>query len=480
MRAALSRSAKPQIEPEHRYTFIAVLLLTTVLAGCAGKNNAKNPPATGAQPATVASPAPSLATAATAATTAIAATAGGVSPSARAATLTATPGVAGATSAPVTATAANSATQAIMAAVQQANAEQQQALARKDPSVMQDTATPSYFQALIQTQRDLLGSGVTAIKLLSLQWGQVAVQGTDAQATTTETWQTSYADGTTDQSTDLNLYTLVQQGSRWLVAGDDHPNTHLRQPAPGAPTAPRAPTAPTAPSLPPNVSSPQTGAPGADQSRNWSGYSAGGGPFTAVSGSWKVPNVDPNSSLGSADSTWVGIGGVTTDDLIQAGTQTSVHGSGRVSYSAWIETLPRAPRTVPLQVSPGDIITVTLTQQADGTWQVSMVDRTTGQSYQTSIQYNSSLSSAEWIEEAPAAVSTGVRIVTLDNFGQVQFQNATATLNGKQVTIGQTNATPITMYGRGGQLLTQLSALGSDGSSFTVTRLPSGATPNSR
>jgi hypothetical protein len=183
-----------------------------------------------------------------------------------------------------------------------------------------------------------------------------------------------------------------------------------------------------------------------------------------------VPTVAQSSALGSADATWVGIGGVTSDDLIQAGTQASVDSPGQVSYSAWVETLPRAARTVPLTVNPGDTINVSLSQQSTGTWQVSIVDQTTGQRYQTTVQYTSSLSSAEWIEEAPAAVSTGVRIVPLDNFGQVQFQNGSATLNGRTVTIAQAGATPITMHGRGGQVLTQTSPVGSDGSSFTVTR----------
>jgi hypothetical protein len=364
--------------------------------------------------------------------------------------------------------------------VQQANQEQQQALSRNDPTLMQDTATPDYFQELAQTQRGLQTGGVTAIKLLALKWGPISLQGTNAQGTTTETWQTSYADGSTQQSTDLNVYTLVQHGAGWLIAADEHPNMPLGQPVPGGSTAPQAPSAPTAPAPRPTTPSGASPAPGADQSRNWAGYSASGGPFTSVSGSWTVPNVAPSGTLGSADATWVGIGGVTSDDLLQAGTQATVDSPGQVTYSAWVEALPQASQTVPLTVKPGDTITVTLAQQASGLWQVQIVNQTTGQRYQTSVQYRSSLSSAEWIEEAPAAVSTGVRIVPLDNFGQVQFQHGTATLNGRTVTIAQAGATPITMYGRGEQVLTQTSPLSSDGGSFTVTRLPNGGTSTSR
>ena len=74
------------------------------------------------------------------------------------------------------------------------------------------------------------------------------------------------------------------------------------------------------------------------QSRNWAGFAATGGTFTAVSGAWTVPNVSAGSTPG-ADATWVGIGGVGTTDLIQAGTDSTVQG-GRVVYTAWMETLP--------------------------------------------------------------------------------------------------------------------------------------------
>ena len=51
-----------------------------------------------------------------------------------------------------------------------------------------------------------------------------------------------------------------------------------------------------------------------------------------MSGSWTVPNVTPSNS-DAADATWVGIGGVSTSDLIQAGTDVNVQ-SGQVIYTA--------------------------------------------------------------------------------------------------------------------------------------------------
>ena len=432
-----------------RAAVAGLMLLASLLAACSGNsNNAPAPPAPGVQapPSAVASQ-----------TAALALGGGGTAtPAAPGATTSVTVGTATTTSTPSDAT-----TRAIMAVIQRANTEQQQALAQNDPTVMQDTATPGYFRVLVQTQRDMQTGGVSAIKLLNLQWGPISVQGNSAQATTIETWQTSFADGTSAQSTDRNVYTLVQQGGAWLIAADAHPDTQLNQPGPGPSGPSSLPTAPSGP-------------PGASQSRNWAGYAASGSQFTAVSGTWTVPQVNAGGSAGGADATWVGIGGVTSTDLVQAGTQAEVTGPGQVSYGAWIETLPQPAQTVPLTVNPGDTITVSLTQQASGSWQISIQDKTTGQNFQTTVLYNSSQSSAEWIEEAPAAASVGLRIVTLDDFGQVQFQNGTATEGGRQVTIAQAGGQPITMYGRGGQPLAQPSPLGSDGSSFTVTRVGSG------
>ena len=85
----------------------------------------------------------------------------------------------------------------------------------------------------------------------------------------------------------------------------------------------------------------------AAMSRNWAGYAATRGSYTAVSGTWTVPQFAASSPAG-VDAIWVGIGGADSPDLIQAGTQQQTSGAGRTQYSAWIETLPQASRTVPL------------------------------------------------------------------------------------------------------------------------------------
>jgi hypothetical protein len=345
---------------------------------------------------------------------------------------------------------------AIKSVIQQANQEQQQAFAANDPTLMRDTATITYYNQLVQGLSDLKSAGVTAIQLVNLSWGPITLQGTtEAQANTVETWNTTFNDCSTLQEPDTNVYTLVLQSGAWKIQDDQHPNSRTLQPPSGNAGAAPTPVGPVAPA----------GA-GQSQSRNWSGYAATGGTFTAVSGTWTVPNVSAGNTP-AADATWVGIGGVTSTDLIQAGTQATVQ-SGQVSYSAWVEMLPQASQNVPLDVSAGDSVSVAITQQQDGTWQIVIGNATTGQSYQRSVTYSSSRSSAEWVEEAPAV---GRRmLVPLDNFGTVTFSGATTVEGGQQRTIAQAGGQSITMSNAAGQPVAQPSVLGTDGSSFSVTR----------
>lgn len=202
---------------------------------------------------------------------------------------------------------------------------------------------------------------------------------------------------------------------------------------------------------------------------NWSGYISDTGTYTAVSGSWVVPTVTTVSSTNAADATWVGIGGVLTHDLIQAGTEAVPNTSGGIDYQAWYELLPGASRTVPLSVHPGDVMNVAVTQEsnANGVWAISFTDTTTGQSYSTTVNYASSLSSAEWIEEMPAGVGT---VIALDNFGTVNFSGGSTVQNGGSETIAGSGAQPLTMTNNLNQPLAIPSVLGADGASFSVTR----------
>jgi hypothetical protein len=205
---------------------------------------------------------------------------------------------------------------------------------------------------------------------------------------------------------------------------------------------------------------------GSYASLNWSGYVADEqGSYTSVTGSWVVPTV-ASGSTGRADATWVGIGGVHSQDLIQAGTQAVIGRTGRVSYQAWYEMLPDVSIPVSLAVSPGDSMTTTISQQSADVWHVVIHDNTTGQQYDHVFSYRSSLSSAEWVEERVSDVDGS--FYPLDQFGSVTFSSGSTIKDGSVRTLSQVNAHPLSMVGASG-VLASASSLDTNGS-FTVTQ----------
>jgi hypothetical protein len=202
-------------------------------------------------------------------------------------------------------------------------------------------------------------------------------------------------------------------------------------------------------------------------SQNWSGYAATAGGYTAVSATWTIPDLVASSPPGT-DAAWVGIGGVHSGDLIQAGTLRTVLGRGNARQEAWVELLPHGPVTVPLTVSPGDAIQVSISQQGPESWLVVITNATSGRSYQATQHYASSLSSVEWVAEAPS--SGRGRSLPLDDFGTVRFKDASAVRDEQVITIAESGAQAITMITPNGLHLVEPSNLGADGRSFSLTR----------
>jgi hypothetical protein len=356
----------------------------------------------------------------------------------------------------------------IQAVIQQANDEQAQALAMGAPQVMSDTSTAAHYRQLLHINQELLAQGATSIKLTRLTWGPISIAGNTATATTNETWITRFSSGTTTESSDDIVYTLVQQGGTWLIEADQRPESPVAQATPGVGGLTPAPAPPTPQAPLPVVPADQ------HTSHNWSGYTATSGRYTGVTGTWTVPQ-PVVSGVRGVGATWVGIGGITSRDLIQAGTQDMAAGEGQAEFQTWIEMLPESPQQVPLAVVPGDSLTVSIDEQGAGSgmWLISMKNNTSGQTYQTTAQYASSESSAEWVEEAP----TGARgVLPLDNFKSVSFSSASAIDNGQTVNLSQLGAQAITMLNANDQPLAVPSAIGSDGSSFSVARTSAPAT----
>ncbi len=179
-------------------------------------------------------------------------------------------------------------------------------------------------------------------------------------------------------------------------------------------------------------------------SGNWSGYAVSSGTYTSASFQWTIPTVTyinyPDNLEGSfeSSSTWVGIGGFNSNDLIQLGTEQFIESNGSTVYRAWTEVLPQSEFILTsgctpaglssCPVSPGDAMTASLTctsnctaNNANTTWTLVMADTTKGWNYSAPFTYASCLCSAEWIQEAP----TYDEIVALPNYGQLSFANAT-------------------------------------------------------
>jgi hypothetical protein len=88
----------------------------------------------------------------------------------------------------------------------------------------------------------------------------------------------------------------------------------------------------------------------------WSGVTVFG-TWTSVTGTWRVPSVARPSESAGADggwdsSSWVGIDGNGSNDVLQAGIQQSVGGNGQPSYIAWFEWLAPSFKVTLNETSP--------------------------------------------------------------------------------------------------------------------------------
>lgn len=204
-----------------------------------------------------------------------------------------------------------------------------------------------------------------------------------------------------------------------------------------------------------------------ESSLNWAGYAAVGGHYTSVSGTWTVPEIDEAGEL-SAHATWVGIGGITGSDLIQAGTAAIEDEWGGVEFFAWFETLPAAAVPVPLSVDPGDTITVHVREEEPSSWLISIINSTKQQEIHIPITYESSYSSAEWIHERPMVGDE--EFTRLSSFDTVNFSDARTIVDGENLSALEAGAHRISMTTYGGDPLAVPSVLGAEGQSFFVSR----------
>jgi hypothetical protein len=193
-------------------------------------------------------------------------------------------------------------------------------------------------------------------------------------------------------------------------------------------------------------------------SSNWSGYAATDSRFTTVSANWTQPTASCGATA-TYSSFWVGLDGDTSNTVEQTGTSADCSG-GVARYYAWYEMYPKFPTNLSLTIRPGDSMSGSVTTNGNGSFTLTITNRTTGQGF-TTIQRlkRASLASAEVIAEAPSS-SGGV--LPLTNFGTVNF--SASTVNGG--AIGAFNPDRIDMVS-GGVTKASTSAL-SGGTNFSV------------
>lgn len=209
-------------------------------------------------------------------------------------------------------------------------------------------------------------------------------------------------------------------------------------------------------------------------SLNWAGYAVTpGSGITAVSGTLTVPAAG-ELPPGFAAS-WAGIGGFNTSDLIQAGVSENDAVGGALlggQYNAWYEILPAAETQISgctgndpsCAVNPGDKVSVNISNAGGNTWKIALSDAGHW-SWSTSLNYASSGSSAEWIQEAPSL--DGLQTLPAE-VGTVSFgPTSTFTVGGAKKTIAQGNPTLIN-EGLVAVNLATTSPLAADGQSFDV------------
>jgi hypothetical protein len=167
---------------------------------------------------------------------------------------------------------------------------------------------------------------------------------------------------------------------------------------------------------------------------NWAGYDAKQSDNTSIknfyetTGQWNIPTAY-STPAGDWVSPWVGLGGVSSSNLVQAG-QDSTPG-GPATYKIWWEDAPAGANYCSYQcpsISPGNSFYVSVLDNQNGTATFFWENYSNGQSTsETHSTPNVDDSSSDVVIEY--ATSSW-------NFGTVNFSNATSTYNNQNNSTG--------------------------------------------
>ena len=201
-----------------------------------------------------------------------------------------------------------------------------------------------------------------------------------------------------------------------------------------------------------------------DYSSNWAGAVIFSPPtgqtFNAVSGTFTVPTPSiPGGASGDsfAASAWVGIDGDTySTAILQTGIDFTVTSTGDISFDAWYEWYPDFSYDFTLDVSAGDVISLSVSASTSTTGVATIENQTTG--YSASIDLSSTYElggqNAEWIVED--FMQSGA-LVALADFGTVDFTECVA--ETVEESIGLDSATVLDLQDTAGTILTSVSIL---------------------
>jgi hypothetical protein len=147
-------------------------------------------------------------------------------------------------------------------------------------------------------------------------------------------------------------------------------------------------------------------------------------PANTVFAEWKVPAINTKTTEPGTQivGLWVGLGGYSTGNLLQAGTAATMTGSS-VSYWAWTEWTPAGYVVDGLAIEAGDTVSVLVCAPETDHGYVSMMNHRTNVAISVGVADPSGTtpydgSTVEWIVEAIDS--------EMPNFGSVTFTQITA------------------------------------------------------
>jgi hypothetical protein len=180
---------------------------------------------------------------------------------------------------------------------------------------------------------------------------------------------------------------------------------------------------------------------------NWSGYvathrSAKHVSYKSVTATWTVPAATCAKGQGATSSSvWVGIGGYTTTNQEEVGTNSNCDKHDSPVYFAWFELVPYLSyQTFPNinhKVHAGDTITGLVRILNTRFVRLDVRDLTQGWIFARTINFTSQdTTTADWITESPATcVLYTCQEASLTNFGSVTMRNISAVGNGATGTL---------------------------------------------